>query len=97
MANTTGKKFGGRKKGTPNKTTVDTRRAYQQFVEGRVESLDAWLDALDAPEKKLDFMLKFSEYFIPKLARTETHGQQTVTHLFLPSELMEKNDIKESK
>ena len=27
MANTTGKKFGGRKKGTPNKTTADIKEA----------------------------------------------------------------------
>jgi|TARA_R100001530_G_C4308327_1_gene152338 hypothetical protein len=73
MANTTGKKFGGRKKGVPNAVTQDTRIAYRNFVEGRLDSLNEWMDrvAKKDPDKALDFMLKFSEYFIPKLARTE--------------------------
>ena len=66
-----GQKFGGRVKGTPNKTTSEIREAYQEFVEGNIENLNLWMNELDAPEKRLDFMLKFSEYFIPKLQRTE--------------------------
>ena len=75
MANTTGKKFGGRKKGAPNKVTTDTRKAYQDFVEGNIENLNLWMSELSEPDKKLDFMLKFSEYFIPRLARTELTGK----------------------
>jgi len=33
MANTTGKKFGGRKKGTPNKTTRDMKSAIMEAFE----------------------------------------------------------------
>ena len=33
MANTTGKKFGGRKKGTPNKTTRDMKAAIMEAFE----------------------------------------------------------------
>lgn len=33
MANTTGKKFGGRKKGTPNKTTRDMKDAIMEAFE----------------------------------------------------------------
>lgn len=43
MANTTGKKFGGRKKGTPNKTTRDMKAAILEAFEraGGVDYLHA--------------------------------------------------------
>jgi hypothetical protein len=43
MANTTGKKFGGRKKGTPNKTTRDMKAAIIEAFEraGGVDYLHA--------------------------------------------------------
>lgn len=61
----------GRPKGSKNQITQDTREAYKMFVQGNLGRLNEWMDELDSPEKKLDFMLKFSEYFIPKLARTD--------------------------
>jgi len=74
MAAPKGNKFAkGRPKGVPNAVTTDTRIAFRNFVEGRIGLLDEWMDKVAAkdPDKALDFMLKFSEYFIPKLARTE--------------------------
>jgi hypothetical protein len=70
-------KVGGKQKGTPNKITNDVRQRYKDFVEGNLDNLDTWLDrvATTDPDKALDFMLKFSEYFIPKLQRTELTGQ----------------------
>jgi hypothetical protein len=81
------KKEGGRKKGTPNRMTYDVRTKYKEFVEGNIDNLNTWMDrvARNDPDKALDFMLKFSEYFIPKLQRTELTGedgediQQTIT------------------
>jgi len=44
MANTTGMKFGGRKKGTPNKTTRQVKEALIEAFErlGGVDSLVEW-------------------------------------------------------
>lgn len=44
MANTTGKKFGGRKKGTPNKTTAEVKKALCEAFEklGGVPALVEW-------------------------------------------------------
>ena len=39
MANTTGKKFGGREKGTPNKLTKELRSALKDVLFGEVEHL----------------------------------------------------------
>lgn len=71
-----GQKTGGRKKGTPNKSTVEIREAYQKLVEGNLDNMTKWLDTIakDNPEKAMDMMLKLSEYMIPKLARQEIVG-----------------------
>ena len=71
-----GQKTGGRKKGTPNKSTIEIREAYQKLVEGNLENMTKWLDTIakDNPEKAMDMMLKLSEYMIPKLARQEIVG-----------------------
>ena len=35
--NTTGKKFGGRKKGTPNKLTAEVKKKVQSLLDGAIE------------------------------------------------------------
>ena len=79
----------GRPKGKSNKVTEETREKYKAFVEGNIDNLQTWMDkvAHRDPAAALDFMLKFSEYFIPKLQRTELTGEdgeeikQTITFL----------------
>lgn len=72
-----GKKIAGRKAGVPNKITGEVREAYKSFVENNIPNLELWMQrvAIKEPDKALDFMLKFSEYFIPKLNRTELTGK----------------------
>ena len=76
MANTTGKKFGGRTKGTPNKTSVEMREAFNELISSKLPELSKWLDevAVNNPEKALDIIIKFSDFIIPKLQRTELKG-----------------------
>lgn len=64
----------GRTKGSTNKVTKEVREAYKDFVEGNLGKLQLWLEECD-PKDRLEFMIKFSEYFIPKLARTEMTGK----------------------
>lgn len=47
MANTTGKKFGGRKKGTPNKVTKATRELFSSYVEEHFKDFVEKMEALD--------------------------------------------------
>lgn len=72
------KKTGGRKKGVTNKATQDVREAYKSFVEGNIGNLEAWMKrvAAEDPGKALDFMLKFSEYFIPKANKVEVSDRE---------------------
>ena len=38
--NTTGKKFGDRKKGTPNKLTAEVKKKVQSLLDGAIDSID---------------------------------------------------------
>ena len=38
--NITGKKFGGRKKGTPNKLTAEVKKKVQSQLDGAIDSID---------------------------------------------------------
>ena len=38
--NTTGKKFGGRKKGTPNKLTAEVKEKIKYLLDGAIDSID---------------------------------------------------------
>lgn len=63
-------KVGGRKKGQKNLVDVDIKECFLEFVEGNLPKLQEWLDEV-TPKERLDFMLKFSEYFVPKIGRLE--------------------------
>lgn len=64
----------GRPAGTPNKATTQAREAIAAFVEGNVERLNGWLDAIaaDSPKNAFDCFMDVVEYHIPKLARQDT-------------------------
>jgi hypothetical protein len=69
-----GTRIGGRKKGTPNKATVNAREAIAAFIDGNAGKLQQWLDEVykqDGPKAALDCFNDLVEYHVPKLARTE--------------------------
>ena len=70
-----GKKTGGRTKGVPNKTTRDVREAIAEFARANVDSMGAWLNAVEDPAKRMDLFLRAVEYHIPKLSRAELTGE----------------------
>jgi hypothetical protein len=70
MANTTGKKFGGREKGTPNKTTEEIRERFQLLISDNLEKLQEDLEALD-PDKRLKYIIELSKFVIPTLKATD--------------------------
>lgn len=64
-----GQKTGGRQKGTPNKVTSDIRQAYRQIIEDNLPNVDKWLKKIaeDRPERALMFIIRLSDYVIPKM------------------------------
>ena len=67
MANNTGKKYGGRLQGTPNKTTKDLRDLINQFVLNNIDSIQSDFDQLE-PKDKLKFIDRMLNYILPKLS-----------------------------
>lgn len=59
------KKKGGRRAGTPNRTTADLKTRIAQLVDEEFETIKTDLDALDAKER-VGAYLKFLEYVLPK-------------------------------
>jgi len=63
----------GRPKGVANKATTQAREAIALFVEGNVDRLNGWLDAIaeDNPKDAFDRFMSVVEYHVPKLQRSE--------------------------
>lgn len=69
-------KIGGRKKGTPNKSTKEIREAYQKLIALNTENMTDWLVriAKKNPAKAFQLITDLSEFVLPKLARMEHAG-----------------------
>jgi len=61
MANTTGKKHGGREKGTPNKLTKDLRNILKDIIYNELELLNEKLDELESKER-IELVIKLLPY-----------------------------------
>ena len=64
--NTTGKKFGGRKKGTPNKMTKELRSTLKDVLFHEIEEIEDRLDLLN-PKDRLELLIKLMPYALPKV------------------------------
>ena len=69
MANTTGKKFGGRQAGTPNKSTNQLRQWITDFIEGNRTQIQKDWQALD-PKDRLVMFERLLKYTLPTLQAT---------------------------
>ena len=70
MANTTGQKFGGRKKGTANKDTLEIRQKFQSLVEDNLEVLQADLNKLK-PFERVKLIIELGKFVLPTLKAIE--------------------------
>ena len=67
MANTTGKKFGGREKGTPNRLTKELRAVLKDLIHEELETLQERMDHLD-PKERLEVLVKLLPYILPRVS-----------------------------
>lgn len=70
MANTTGKKYGGRQKGTPNRTTTEIRQMYQYLIESNLDLLENDIKELQ-PKERLRIIIELSKFVLPTLKNVE--------------------------
>lgn len=66
MANTTGKKTGGRKAGTPNRLTNEIRTVLKDVIYKEIELLHKHLDKLNIKDR-LELLTKLMPYVLPKV------------------------------
>lgn len=87
----------GRPAGAKGKVNDEIREAYQQLVESNLSNIETWLAevAEKDPAKALDFMLKLSEYIIPRLKNVElTNDPDAISHEDLDLLLKMLSDAK---
>lgn len=65
MANTTGKKFGGRVKNTPNRTTAQSKDIVQKVINAELSNLETLLSKLSAKDR-VNALIKLLPFIIPK-------------------------------
>ena len=68
MANTTGKKYGGRQKGTPNKLTIELRTILKNVLYNELENIEELLESLE-PKERLELVIKIIPFILPKVDR----------------------------
>jgi hypothetical protein len=59
-------KYGGRKKGSPNKTTAEIRDAFQILIENNLNQLQDDLDYLD-PLARIKVLIELSKFILPQM------------------------------
>lgn len=69
-----GVKTGGRKKGTPNKVTKETRELISKFVDSRWEDFLNAYDQITDADKKCSIMVSLLPFIAPKMASVEYKG-----------------------
>ncbi len=66
MANSIGKKFGGREKGTSNKLTKELRSALKDVLYDEIEQIPHRLDELEAKDR-LELLVKLLPHVFSKV------------------------------
>ena len=66
MANTTGVKYGGRQKGTPNRMTKELRSALKDVLYQELEQKQTHLDTLK-PKERVELIIKLMPFVLPKV------------------------------
>jgi hypothetical protein len=66
MANTTGNKYGGRQKGTPNRITKELRSVLKDVMYDEIGALQERLETLN-PKERVELLIKLMPYALPKV------------------------------
>jgi 23S rRNA C2498 (ribose-2'-O)-methylase RlmM len=73
----TGIKTGGRAKGTPNRTTTETKELLQNIVSKELDNIVVLLEKLE-PKERIDAIIKLLPYIVPKQQEIALESKATV-------------------
>ncbi len=65
MANTTGKKYGGRQKGTPNRMTKELRSILKEIIYQELNDIEKRFEELE-PKTRIELLIKMMPFILPK-------------------------------
>lgn len=68
------KKYGGRKKGTPNLITTELRQRIRDLIDNNFEQLQTDINKLE-PKERVETIIKLFEYSLPKLQRIDINNK----------------------
>ena len=71
--NTTGKKYGGRKKGTPNKLTAEIKKKVQSLLDGAIDSIDLSECTIAERIRLIEIGLR---YTLPTMKQVENYPER---------------------
>lgn len=97
-----GIKTGGRKAGTPNKTTAEIREHFQNLIAENLEQLNDDLKKLE-PLQRLKIIIDLSKFVVPTLKAIESKNQNEINieplkiQLLTYEQRMQLNDELESE
>ena len=80
MANTTGRKYGGRKAGTPNKLTEEIRKALLQLLNDNMETLRDDLKAMKGKERA-DILISLVRHLTPSALNPEKLNEEQLEQI----------------
>lgn len=66
MANTSGKKYGGRQKGTPNRMTKELRSVLKDVLYKELDDIQERFNLLE-PKERIELLIKLLPYALPKV------------------------------
>ncbi|MGJ8759373.1 MAG: hypothetical protein ACSHXA_02450 [Polaribacter sp.] len=78
MANNTGKKYGGRKAGTPNKLTKELRISLKNILHEEIEQLPNHFQTLTNKER-LELLIKLLPFVLPKVTPVSHKENEPMT------------------
>jgi len=73
MKNTTDIKYGGRKKGTPNRLTKDMKTVLKNILFTELENIEELMDSLDS-KQRIELVIKLLPFVL--------HKEETVSHTY---------------
>jgi hypothetical protein len=74
MANNTGLKYGGRKKGKENLVTAEIREKFKELVENNLDKFQEDLDNLK-PIERVRILVDLAKFIVPTLKAVEVNSQ----------------------
>jgi len=91
-----GFKAGGRKKGTPNKTTEKAKELFNAIMSRQIDKMESALDEIygDSKTKYIDAVTKLAQYFLPKKTDITSNDKEIEGFIVKSVSDADRNDSK---